>query len=325
MPDIVVTEFMDEPSVAALANDFSVIYDPDLWSQPARLATLLSDCRGLIVRNRTQVRAALLDAAARLRVVGSLGVGLDNIDMTECAKRQISVCPAIGANEATVAEYVIAAIIVLLRRGMFHRTGEVLAGTWPRMASRGSDAMGKCLGIVGFGGIGRAVAKRAYALGMKIVAYDRYVPAHSDVWSQCNVKREELEGLLEMSDVVTLHVPLTDETRHIIDAAMIRKMKIGAMLINTARGGVVDEAALVQALREGRLGGAMIDVFEHEPVQANSVFVDAPHLHLHLTAHIAGYSDESNARQGEIVARGVREALHGRARQDAAKHQGQDI
>ena len=311
MTEIVITEFMDAPSVAELEREFSVIYDPELWSQPERLVTLLPDCRGLVVRNRTQVRVNLLDAAARLRVVGRLGVGLDNIDMAECAKRQVLVCPAIGANEVTVAEYVIASIIVLLRRGMFHRTGEVLAGSWPRMASRGSDAMGKCLGIVGFGGIGRAVAKRAHALGMNVVAYDPYVPADSDTWSECNVTCEALTTLLEVSDVVTLHVPLTDQTRHIIDAAMLGKMKPGAMLINTARGGVVDEQALVQALRDGRLGGAMIDVFEHEPVPANSMFVDVPNLH--LTAHIAGYSDESNARQGQIVARRVREVLNGGA------------
>ena len=308
MAEIVITEFMDEPSVADLTNEFSVIYDPDLWHEPERLGTLLPDCRALIVRNRTQVRAGLLDAAARLRVVGRLGVGLDNIDISECTKRNVSVCPALGANEVTVAEYVIASIIVLLRRGMFHRTREVLTGAWPRMASRGSDAMGKCLGIVGFGGIGRAVAKRAHALGMRIVAYDRYVPANSDVWSRYDVTREELVSLLEMSDVVTVHVPLTDETRHIIDTAMLRKMKPGAMLINTARGGVVDEAALVEALRQGRLGGAMIDVFEHEPVPADSIFVGTPNLH--LTAHIAGYSDESNARQGQIVAQRVREVLH---------------
>lgn len=309
MTDIVITEFMDEPSVAELDKEFSVTYDPELWSQPTRLSTLLPDCRGLVVRNRTQVRAELLDRAPRLRVVGRLGVGLDNIDMPECANRHVAVCPAIGANEATVAEYVIASIIVLLRRGMFHRTPEVLAGSWPRMASRGSDAMGKCLGIVGFGGIGRAVAKRAQVLGMKIVGYDPYVSADSATWSQCGVTRATLAAVLEVSDIVTLHVPLTDQTRHIIDATMLGKMKPGAMLINTARGGVVDEPALVQALREGRLGGAMIDVFEREPVPANSIFVDVPNLH--LTAHIAGYSDEANARQGQIVARRVREVLHG--------------
>src|SRR5262249_4485213 len=146
------------------------------------------------------------------------GVGLDNIDLSECENRKVVVCPAIGANEVTVAEYVIASIIVLLRRGMFHRTKEILAGTWPRMASRGSDAMGKCLGIVGFGGIGRAVAKRARALGMTIVAHDPYLSADSNVWPEYGVGCQDLAGLLQMSDVVSLHVPLTSQTRHMIDA-----------------------------------------------------------------------------------------------------------
>jgi (S)-sulfolactate dehydrogenase len=308
MADIVITEFMDEEAVRGLAKDFEVLYEPDLPDRLPDLLQLVADCRGLIVRNRTQVRAALLDAAARLRVVGRLGVGLDNIDLDACAARSIPVIPATGANEPTVAEYVIAAIILLLRGSTFHCTPEVLAGGWPRMACRGRDAMGRRLGLVGFGRIAREVAGRASALNMRVAAYDPYVSAGDEAWSR-GVERAELGRLLADSDVVSVHVPLTPETRHLLGADALARMKPGALLVNAARGGIVDEHALADALRSGRLGGAVLDVFESEPLPAGSHLVGVPNLV--LTPHVAGYTEEANRRQGEIIATGVRRILAG--------------
>ena len=160
MADIVITEFMDAGAVESLRAGFDVHYDPDLHEDPAGIAVMLGPARALIVRNRTRVDAALLTAAPRLVAVGRLGVGLDNIDLDACAERGVSVHPATGANVVAVAEYVIAATLMMLR-GAYHATGRVLAGEWPRNALIGREASGKTLGIVGFGAIGRAVAQRA--------------------------------------------------------------------------------------------------------------------------------------------------------------------
>jgi (S)-sulfolactate dehydrogenase len=234
-------------------------------------------------------------------------VGLDNIDMEACRARNVQVIPAVGANAPTVAEYVIGSIIILLRRGLFHRTQDILTGKWPRMATKGHDAFGKRLGIVGFGYIGREVAQRASALGMHVSAHDPYVATNDEVWNRMGVERCELPALLAESDIVSIHTPAVPETLNLIDATALARMKSEAVLINTARGGIVNESALVEALRAGRLGGAMLDVFDQEPFPERSDLADVPNLY--LTAHDAGYSEEAFWRQGDIIAKGVRNAL----------------
>jgi (S)-sulfolactate dehydrogenase len=306
MAEIVICEFMDQPAVDTLASSYDVLYDPQLVERPEELLLKVQTALALIVRNRTQVRGDLLDAAAHLEVVGRLGVGLDNIDTEVCQTRGIKVVRAEGANVISVTEYVIAGILLLLRRA-FLATSDVLAGEWPRTQLIGREVEGKTLGLVGFGAIAREVAVRTRALGMRIVAHDPFVSAGDPVWGTLGVTRCALDELLKGSDVVSLHVPLTDKTRKLIDAAAVRQMKHGAILINSARGGVLDEQALVAALRAGHLAGAMLDVFENEPLAANSLFVGAPNLI--LTPHIAGVTEESNVRVSAIVAAAVRQAL----------------
>jgi (S)-sulfolactate dehydrogenase len=302
MADIVISEFMDEEVVRRAFAEYRTLYDPALVDRPETLAAALADARALIVRNRTQVRAPLLAAAPRLRVVGRLGVGLDNIDVEACTVRNVAVCPATGANDLSVAEYVITAALALLRRAWF-ATPDVVAGKWPRMQLIGRELSGKQLGLVGFGAIARQTATRARALGMRIAATDPHLPADHAAWT--DTQRMPLEELLATSDVVSLHVPLTTETRRMIDARALGSMKRDAILVNAARGGVVDEAALVATLREGRLGGAALDVFEKEPVDATAgaLFAGAPNLI--LTPHIAGVTEESNVRVSAVIAEAV--------------------
>jgi (S)-sulfolactate dehydrogenase len=306
---VVITEFMDAPAVAMLAKVHDTRYLADLVDRPDALAAEAAGADALVVRNRTQVRGALLDGAKRLRVVGRLGVGLDNIDVAACEARGIAVIPASGANAQAVAEYVIGTAMMLLR-GAYRSTDEVAAGRWPRTAlSGGREIAGKTLGIVGFGDIGRRVARLSRALGMRVVAHDVGVPAHAAVWRDEGVEPRDLDALLAGADVVTLHVPLVATTRNMIDARRLASMRRGAILVNTARGGVVDEAALAAALASGQLGGAALDVFEQEPLPAVSALAGAPNLL--LTPHVAGLTQEANARVSTMIAERVLSALAG--------------
>lgn len=307
MKKIVITEFMDEGPIGKLKRDFKVHYDPTLVDQADALRVALEDAHAMIVRNRTQVSVALLESAPRLKAVGRLGVGLDNIDMSACAARGIGVYPATGANAQAVAEYVLAAALMLLR-GAYSHSAEVAAGTWPRNAlSNGREAAGSVLGVVGFGGIGQLVARLARSLGMSVMGYDPLQAADASCWAETGARCVSLEEALEQADVVTLHVPLTDDTRNLLNAARIASMKPGAIVINTARGGIVDETALAQALRDKRFAGAALDVFTDEPLANGSPLADAPNLV--LTPHIAGLSIQSNERVSSLVAARVAEAL----------------
>jgi (S)-sulfolactate dehydrogenase len=302
MAEIVISEFMDEAAIRASFGGRDVLYDPKLVDDAPRLAAAVRDARALIVRNRTQVRGALLEAAPRLEVVGRLGVGLDNIDVAACEARGIAVYPATGANDLSVAEYVITAALMLLRRAWF-ATGRVAAGEWPRTELMGRELAGKRLGLVGYGAIARVTGRMARDLGMSVAAYDPLLPADHAAWA--HAIRQPLTELLKDSDVVSLHVPLTDATRNMIDARAIATMRRGAILVNAARGGVVDEAALCESLRSGHLGGAALDVFAREPVDAaaGALFAGVPNLI--LTPHIAGVTDESNVRVSAVTAEAV--------------------
>lgn len=310
MPDVVITEFMDEAAIRDSLSGFDVAYDPTLVDRPDDLRAALAGAQALIVRNRTKVNAALLAAGPALCVVGRLGVGLDNIDQPACQARGITVIPATGANDVSVAEYVVATAMLLLR-GAYGATADVAAGTWPRGRLMGREIAGKRLGLVGFGSIARETAQRAAALGMQVSAHDPFLPAGHPAWAQPGgrVASLPLHDLVAGADVLSLHVPLTDATRGLIDARMIARLPKGAILINAARGGVVDEAAVAQALRDGHLGGAALDVFDAEPlsVEAGAMFADCPNLI--LTPHIAGVTVESNVRVSRMIAKAVAEAL----------------
>ncbi len=304
---IVISEFIDESAIAALARSHEVVYDPGLVDRSPDLEASLATAEALIVRNRTRVSVALLAAAPRLRVVGRLGVGLDNIDTEACNARGVEVIPATGANARAVAEYVIATSMLLLR-GAYVATEEVAAGRWPRAAlSSGREIGGKTIGLIGFGSIGQATGALARAVGMRAIGFDPQWALDAPAWANAETVACKFDEVVARCDVLSLHVPLVAGTRNLLDAPAIASMQRGAILVNTSRGGVADEVAVAAALRAGTLGGAALDVFESEPLPAGSPLAGCPRLI--LTPHIAGLSREANARVSALIVERVAAVL----------------
>ena len=307
MARIVITEFMDARAVAQLAAKHEVLYEATLVDDAPRLLGEAAKADAIVVRNRTQVRGALLEALRRCKVVGRLGVGLDNIDVAACEQRGMRVIPAAGANALSVAEYVVGTAMLLLR-GAYQSSAAVAAGQWPRTAlSSGREIAGKTLGLIGFGSIGQLTASLARALGMTVIAFDAMMDEDHPAFAAVGARCTGLDEVIRSADVLSLHVPLVESTRGLFDAARIASMKPGAVLINTARGGILDEVAVAAALKSGQLGGAAIDVFGTEPLPAAPHFQGCPNLL--LTPHVAGLTAEANERVSSLIAGKVLEAL----------------
>ena len=306
MPDIVVTEFMDEAAVDRMSASHDCVYDPSLVDNPEALVKLLPSARALVVRNRTQVRGEVLDAGDALVCVGRLGVGLDNIDVDACSEKGIDVYPATGANDLSVAEYVITTAQALLR-GAYLGSASVIAGEWPRTTMIGREMSGRIMGLIGYGSIAREVASRAWAMGMTTAAYDPYLPNGDPAWGQ--TKSMSLEELAAAADVISLHVPLTESTRHLVDEKFLNAMRADAVVINAARGGVVNDSALAKAIANGGIAGAALDVFEVEPLTAKAGEKFAGLANFIATPHIAGVTSESNIRVSHLIADKVLEKL----------------
>lgn len=308
MSDVLISEFMDKPTAEALIADYDTHWDPDLWSRPDELKQRIAPARAIIVRNATQVNADLLDAAPNLKVVARMGVGLDNIDVDACRARGIEVCPSIGANAASVAEYVITTAMILLRGPAYYATPDVISGKWERPKFAGGlELAGRVMGVVGFGSIGQVAGQKARAMGMDVIAYDAMMPDDAPGWA--GARRVTLDELIAQADVITLHCPLLPQTRNLISAPQFARMKDGAVLINSARGGIVNEADCAAALKSGKLAGAALDTLVVEPItpQASALFQGVPNLI--LTPHIAGVTQESNRRIAEVAVANVRRVL----------------
>ena len=300
---ILISEFISPQALQFLREKHEVIYDPELYKDPLKIKESIQNVQGFIVRNLTQVNEDILSAAPHLKVVGRLGVGLENIELPACAQRNIKVIPATGANAQSVAEYVIGSVIALSRR-FEQATQLTLEGKWPRSTFSGhAECAGKYLGIIGFGSIGKVLAKNAKGLGLRCIAYDPFLSGSEVSMEDFSVPLMSLQDLLGKSDYVSLHLPLLPETKNLFNAATLDLMKEGAILINTARGGILDEHALAERLRSGRIGGAAIDVFSAEPARDLSHFVNIPNLI--LTPHIAGVTAESNERVSQLIANEV--------------------
>jgi D-3-phosphoglycerate dehydrogenase len=248
---------------------------------PDQLRAVIGEYDGLIVRSSTTVTREIIEAADRLRVIGRAGIGVDNIDVAAATHRGIAVMNTPAGNNVTTAEHAIS-MLLALARSIPQATASMKAGKWEKSRFIGSEICDKTLGLIGLGNIGRLVAERGQGLKMKVIAYDPFIT--EDKAKQLGIELVSLEALLQRADFVSLHVPLLPETRNLIDTAALAKMKPTARLINCARGGIVDEAALRAALVEKRLAGAALDVFEHEPpppdhplLQLDSV-ICTPHL-----------------------------------------------
>ncbi len=273
-----------------LEAEADVHYDPDLHSDRDALLARISDASAVLIRNRTIIDTEFLSAAHQLRIIGRLGVGLDNIDVAALEMAGVELVVAYGGNAVSVAEYVMAAMLVC-QRGVFGMTGSMLAGQWPRQGHAfGHELKDKTLGLVGFGAIAREVAKRAAAFDMQVLAFDPYLTPDA-AWGE--VRPTTFEELLSRSDVVSIHVPLNDETRGLVDAAALSSMKRDATIVNTSRGGIVDEMALAEALRSGTIGSAALDVFTTEPLGPEAAAVFEGLDNLLLTPHLAGNATEA--------------------------------
>jgi len=299
---ILITEFMDEDAVNLLKKKYDVYYDISLAEDSNSLVKLINKMKALIVRNKTLVTRELIENAPNLTCVGRLGVGLDNIDLNACEEQNITVYPALGANSHSVAEYVICASMLLLRKAYFKKN-EMIAGNWPRQESSGSEVYGKTLGLIGFGDIAQKTRDLALGLGIKTVAYDPYLDKDSNLWKE--TKNLLLDNLLSISDIISLHIPLSKETKNLIDEKKLRLIKNSSVIINTSRGGIIDENSLAKLLKENKIGGAALDVFNKEPINKENAKKFEGLDNLILTPHIGGVTKESNERVSKMIAKKI--------------------
>lgn len=301
---VLVTDKVLESGLAPLRQDdrFEIVKIDD--SSVPEFMEALSRAHGLVVRSATKVRKELLDQAPRLRVVGRAGVGVDNIDLDYASERGIAVINAPAGNTVSAAELSVALMMAMLRR-VAEANISVRNGEWARSRFKGVELRGRTLGLIGAGRIGGEVARRCKAFGMRILAYDPYLT--DERAEDLRVERVSLDEVITQADVLSLHVPLTDDTRNLIAADELARMKKGAYLVNVARGGVVNESDLVEALKAGHLGGAALDVYETEPLPQDSPLREAPNLV--LTPHLGASTEEAQELVAQEIAAGVRDAL----------------
>ena len=302
------------PSAVALLGDDVEIRHVDGTDRPA-LFTALADADALLVRSATKVDAEALAAAPRLKVVARAGVGLDNVDVPAATARGVMVVNAPTSNIVSAAEHAIALLLAAARR-IAPADASLRAGQWKRSAYTGVELSGKTLGVVGLGKIGQLVAQRLAAFDVKLIAYDPYVaPARA---AQLGIELVTLEELLRRADLITIHLPRTAETLGLIGKEQLALTKPGVIVVNAARGGLVDEEALAEAVRSGQVGGAGIDVYVTEPTTASPLF-ELPQVV--VTPHLGASTDEAQDRAGTDVARSVQLALAGEFVPDAVNVQ----
>ncbi len=303
MTSVLVTEEIAAAGVDLLRGEFQV--DVELNPPPAELAERIGAYDALIVRSATSVSAGLLERAGRLKVIGRAGTGVDNVDVAAATRRGIIVANAPGSNMVAAAEHTLG-LLLAIARNIPQAHAALIEGRWERKRFGGVELADKVLGVVGFGRIGQLVAARAKAFGMRVCVSDPFVSA--DRCRELGVTSASLENLLLQADFVTLHAPLTPETRHLINAERIALMKRGARIVNAARGGLVDIDALADALRSGHVAGAAVDVFPSEPYTSGAI-LELPNVV--VTPHLGASTQEAQDRAGLIVAEQVAAALRG--------------
>src|SRR5258707_8149316 len=280
-PRVLVSDKLSKTAVQIFADrGVAVDYQPDLGKDKERLLAVIGDYDGLAVRSATKVTEKVIAAAKKLKVIGRAGIGVDNVDIPAATAKGIIVMNTPFGNSITTAEHAISLMLALARQ-IPEADVSTRAGKWEKNRFMGVEITGKTLGIIGCGNIGSIVADRGVGLRMKVIAYDPFLSPERAV--DLGVEKVELDELFRRADFITLHTPLTDKTKNIIDAAAIKKLKKGVRIVNCARSGMVDEAALAEALKSGHVAGAAFDVFVEEPATANPLFslpnvVCTPHL-----------------------------------------------
>lgn len=305
MPRVLVTDGLSPAGLEVLRNAGLEVEERAARGPELLQAVAYADA--LIVRSATRVTTEVVKAAPRLKVVARAGVGVDNIDTEACKARGVAVVNAPAAASNAVAELALAMMLSLARR-LHDADATMKRGAWEKKGFMGSELRGKTLGLVGIGRIGARVAELARAFGMRVLAYDPYVP-YEKARALGAEKRERLEGLLSASDFVSVHVALTPETHHLLGDVALQHMKRGAFLVNLSRGAVVDTAALVRALEAGHLGGAGLDVYEEEPLPAEHALRKLRNVV--LTPHIGASTREAQDLAGATVAEQVVKVLRG--------------
>lgn len=300
---ILIADPLPDAGLAPLSGDrFELVRSTGLSG--AELASALAGVDAVIVRSETRLTADVLPPAGRLRVIGRAGVGVDNIDVAAATARGVAVMNAPAGNTVSAAELTLALLLAAVRR-VAEGDRALREGRWDRGSFKGVELSGRTLGLVGAGRIGSAVAQRARAFGMSVIASDPFLPPERA--QALGIEPVELDELLGRADVISLHVPLTEATRGLIGEAELARMKKGAVIVNAARGGVVDEHALARSLADGHTGAAALDVFEDEPLPVDHPLRSAPRLV--MTPHLGASTSEAQHNVAVEIAEAVRDAL----------------
>ena len=298
MINILITEFIDPEALKILSKDFNVIYKKDIWENSDYLKKEINKFEGIIVRNKTNLNQSILEKAVNLKYIGRLGVGLDNIDTEYCKKNNIFVQPATGMNADSVAEYVISSSLSLLKKTKLINA-KTQSGQWPRTSITTNELKGKILGLIGFGDIAKKVLKLINAFEVTTISFDPFIT--SQEMEEHNVKKVTFENILSLADIISIHVPLNNETKYLFDKKTFQKMNNKPIIINSSRGGIINETDLLEAYKNNYISGFALDVYEHEPV--NKIFLKniTNDMNCILSPHIAGVTEESNTRVSEFI------------------------
>src|ERR1700736_4548221 len=304
-PKVLVADSIAARGVDELSSNGALAVVVKTGQSESELVDLIPEFSGIIVRSETKVTAKILNAATRLRVVGRAGVGVDNVDVETATRRGVIVLNAPGGNTVSTAEHAFSLLLNVARK-IPQADASLRGKKWSRRDFEGVELYNKTLGVIGMGRIGSELSRRAIAFGMRVVAYDPYLAAARARSLQVELV-EELDDLLSSADFISLHTPLTNETRHLLDASRLQKTKHGVRIINCARGGLVDESALASALQDRHVAAAALDVFEKEPLPDDSPLRSAPNLT--LTPHLGASTAEAQESVGIEIAQSIRAAL----------------
>src|SRR5712692_1105962 len=304
-PKVLIADSISQRGVDELARDGVLDVSVQTKLSPMKLIEIIPEFAALIVRSETKVTGEVLNAAKKMRVVGRAGVGVDNVDVETATRRGVLVLNALGGNTVSTAEHTFSLLLCVARK-IPQADASLRGKKWSRKDFEGVELYNKTLGVIGMGRIGSELSRRAIAFGMRVIAYDPYLSATRARSLQVELV-DEFDDLVATADFISLHTPLTDETRHILDEARLQKTKRGVRIINCARGGLVDEAALARALQDRHVAAAALDVFEHEPLPDDSPLRLAPNLV--LTPHLGASTAEAQESVGIEIAQSVRAAL----------------